>query len=229
MSSEIWKIGLETNAGDMYNNIKENGIDGCWFIRGEVMAVKYLGHLCNTMSEAYDEIIEDQNEYLIDLENDVDSLEDLQEEISEKIKKLYKEIKELEKKEQKGTITEEERLELESKKGELKTLMEDSDNQVLEKGNEVKAKSEEQTGKYKSKEAVAKDYGTTAVEKGQPLADTELKTKSFWRSLFGGTGREKKEAGEFAIKAGTELLNKVSESATIDDKIEKNYKKFNVK
>ncbi len=229
MSSEIWKIGVKTNAEDMFNNVKENGVGGCWFARGEVAAVKYLGNLCNAMSEAYDEIIEDQNEYLIDLENDVDSLEDLQEEISEKIKKLYKEIKELEKKEQKGTITEEERLELESKKGELKTLMEDSDNQILEKGNEAKTKSEELTGKYKSKEAAAKDYGTTTVEKGQPLADTELKTKSFWRSLFGGTGREKKEAGEFAVKAGTELLNKVSESATIDDKIEKNYKKFNVK
>lgn len=229
MSSEIWKIGVKTNAEDMFNNVKENGVGGCWFARGEVAAVKYLGNLCNAMSEAYDEIIEDQNEYLIDLENDVSKLEDLQEDINAKIKQLYKEIKELEKKEQKGTITEEEQLELESKKGELKTLMEDSDNQILEKGNEAKTKSEEQTGKYKSKEAAAKDYGTTTVQKGQPLADTELKTKSFWRSIFGGTGREKKAAGEFAVKAGTELLDKVNESTVIDKEIEKNYKKFNVK
>ena len=226
MSSDVWKIGQEMNAKNMYNDIRENGLGGCFFLKSEIIAVKQLTNICNQMSEAYDEVIDDQNDYLIEVEADATDFENLKEDINEKIKTLYKEIKELEQKEQAGTITEEEQKDLENKKGELKVLMADSDTQIEDKTKSAKEKGEKRIQEHKSKMDVAKDYGEVTVEKGTPLAETKVKTKSFWRSIFGGTGRDKKEAGDRAVEAGNNLLDKVNESAEIDKNIEKNYKRI---
>lgn len=228
MSSDVWKIGAETNAQLMYKNIELNGIGDNFIcpVRGEVVAVKQLTNICNQMSEAYDEVLDDQNDYLIEVEAEAADFENLKEDINEKIKTLYKEIKALEQKEQNGTITEEEQKELEDKKGELKVLMADSDTQIEDKTKAAKEKSEKRTEKHKSKADIARNYGEVTVEKGTPLAETKVKTKSFWRSIFGGTGRDKKEAGDRAVEAGNNLLDKVNESAEIDKNIEKIYKRI---
>ena len=50
MSSDVWKIGQEVNAKDMYKDIRENGLNGCFFLRSELVAVKQLTNICNQMS-----------------------------------------------------------------------------------------------------------------------------------------------------------------------------------
>ena len=225
MSSEIWKVGQEINAQSMFKNINDNGINGCWSVRGEVAAVKVLTQMCNQMTTEFDEILDDQNEYLIEMENADLNFENLKADINEKIKQLYEEIKALEKKEQNGSITEEEQEELKSKKGELDALMKDSDNKVEEQVNAVKSKGDEKIQSQKSKIAVAKNYGEVTVEKGTPLSETEV-SSGFFKKLFGCTGKSKKEAGEEAVEAGNNLLDKVTKSNDINDEIDKHYKNF---
>ena len=224
MSSEIWKIGQETSAKDMYEVSKRRSI-----FADEIFGVQKLTQICKTMSASYDEVVDDQNEYLIEMEGELNSIEDLKEEIDEKIKQLYNEIKELDKKEQNGTITDEEREKLKTKNGELDKYMHDADSRLDEKSNQITTKNNEKANKHKSKQTIAKDYAETTIEKGTPLAETEVKTKSFWRCLFGGTGENKKKAGDAALEAGNELLDKVCTSEEIDSKIENNIKQIKTK
>ena len=230
MSSDIWKIGQETNAQQMYENVKTNGIQGGIFrVRGDVVAVQHLTAICNRMIEAYDDVLKDQNDYLVELETDAASFDELKEDISEKIKALYAEIEALSKKEKNGTITEEEKKELEDKKGELSVLMQDSDAKVNDQIAKTREKSDKKTSEHKSKISIAKNYGEVTVEKGTPLAQTEVKTKSFWRSIFGGTNQKKHDVGVKAVETGKDLLDKVGESVEINNQIEKNSKNFKVK
>ena len=224
MASEIWKIGQDTNAQEMFEKSKRMGI---W--QSEIFGVRKLTEICKTMSASYDEVVDDQNEYLIEMEGEINSIEDLKDEIDEKIKQLFTEIKKLDKKEKDGTITDEEREELKAKKGELDTYMHDADAKLDEKSNKIAESNSKNADKHKSKQAIAKDYGETTVEKGTPLANTEVKTKSFWRSIFGGTGEGRKKAGDAAVKAGEELLNKVGISEEIDKKVEDNIKQIKTK
>ena len=224
MSADIWKIGQDKNAQSYYNDLKKNPI-----FRSDVNAVKQLTAICSKMSAAYEEVLKDQNDYLIELENEAVSFEALKEDLGEKIKALYEEIKELEQKEKDGTITEDEKKKLADKQGELKVLMNDSDNKVNNAIAKSKEKGNEKVNEQKSKTSIAKNYGEVTVEKGTPLANVQVKTKSFWRSIFGGTNRSKKEAGDKAVEVGNELLDKVKESTEINNKINKSHKKFNVR
>ena len=228
MSSDVWKIGQETSAQDMYDNIKQKGLNGCRFLRSDVIAVNQLTKICNAMTEAYDEVIDDKNEYLFEINEKVNEFENLKEDIDTKIQQLMQEIKSLEKKEQDGSITEEEQKNLENKKEELNTLISNSDKQIDDKTKEVKEKSNEKVNKNKSKTAIAKNYGETTVEKGTPLAETKV-SHGFFKKLFGCTGKNKKEAGEKAVEAGNNLLDKVDISNELDSDINKKYKTFNVK
>lgn len=224
MSADIWKIGQETNAQTMYENSKYIGL-----FKSEVAAVKRLTVICNKMTEAYNDVLKDQNDYLVELEADAASFDALKEDITEKIKALYEEIKDLEQKEKDGTITEEEKQKLADKQSELSVLMKDSDSKVNDQISKTKEKSDKKTSEHKSKMSIAKNYGEVTVEKATPLAEIKVKTKSFWRSIFGGTNESKKEAGVKAVEAGNNLLNKVGESVEINNQIKKNSSEFKVK
>lgn len=222
MVSNIWKVCQETNAQQMYENVKNAN-----FFNKELNAVKSLTNICNQISDSYDEILDDQNEYLFELENDTASLDALKEDVDQKIKALFEEIKALDKKEKDGTITEEEKQELENKRGELSVLMKDSDEKINNAVSEAKAKGDEKINQQKSKVAVAKNYGEVTLEKGKPLADTKV-SHGFFKKLFGSTGKNKKVVGEKAVEAGNNLLDKVSESTDINAKIEKGYKNIRI-
>lgn len=71
-----------------------------------------------------------------------------------------------------------------------------------------------------TKAVIATDYGETTVEKGTPLANTQVKG-GFFRKLLGTTGKGKKRVGEKAVKTGNELLDKVKNSTNIQEDIDK--------
>lgn len=219
MSSEIWKIGQQTNAQNLYASIK----DGIKIGTGELLAVKHLTNICDKMSEAFGEIIDDQNEYLIEIEGEAAELESLKDDIDEKLIKLYNEIKAQEKKEQDGSITEEEKQELEAKKSELKAFMKDSDSKIAEKSESFKSKDNTKLNESKSKMSIAKNYGEVTVEKGSAIADSEYEVK-LW---FGGSVRlNTTNLGKTAVDAGNNLLDKVETSLEINDKINENNRVF---
>ena len=213
MSSDVWKIGQETGAGKYFENVQKS------LFNLEVLAVKKLTKICEEMSNEFNTIIEDQNEYLIELEEDAKELQIYKNESEQKIETLFAEIKTLEQKEQDGNITEEEQKELEAKKGEFDTLNKDSKAEINSKSANIATKSQSKVNEYKTKTDIALDYGEVTVEKGTPLAETEVKG-GFFRKLFGTTGEGKKRIGEEAVAAGNNLLDKANESVGIEKNID---------
>ena len=220
MSSEVWKVGQETKAEDYYKNIKENGLKGNPLLRGEVIAVSQLTKACQAMIEAYDDVIDDQNEYLVEIDDMLERAENTANDIQERIKKLEEEITKLKEKEENGEITDEERGELSSKSEELSYLLKLAESNGKKENEEIKSKNEERKSEYRSKEKIASEYGNKTVEKGQPLAETRV-SHGFFKKLFGTTGKHKKEVGEKAVEVGNNLLSKVEESVQTQDKIDK--------
>ena len=220
MSVDIWQIGEQIKASDYYNYAKNNVKQNfqAWFLTGraynEAQATKQLANICDAMSTSYDQIINDQNEYVIELNEDLTDFEELKESIDEKIEQLYSEIKILGKKEEDGTITEEEQKELNIKRGELSSYMSDADKQINEKQNNIKSKNiDSQISSFSSKEAIAKDYGETTVEK----AEEHLSSLHLFDDIY-----------RIALQSGNNLLDKVEKSTEINDRIKECNKSFKI-
>lgn len=182
---------------------------------------------CNEMAKTYDQIIEDQNDYLVDIDASLDEISGLEADLEAKIKQLEAEIDELLKKKEDGTITEEEEAELESKNAEISNLKTQTGTQIAAKNEEL-TKTTDKAGEAdrKAKSEIATNYGETAIEKGQPLSETKDKKKSFWRKVFGGWNKQaERDAGKKLVEAGNGLLEQVNTSSEIDNEIAKKTKK----
>ena len=216
--TDIWNTTKSINANDFYEMAKKIPIGG------EVYAVNALTGICQKMIDSYDEVLSDQNEYMVELEGELNDLDIYQSEQNDRLQKLLEEIKALEEKEQNGTITEEEQKELDNKKTEYTTLSGDTNTNLTDKNNKIKQTQSQQEDRYLTKVKIAENYANKTIEKGTPLAETEVKG-GFFRKLFGTTGKDKKEAGEKAVKVGNELLDNVSESKDIDSEYNSKLKK----
>lgn len=194
-------------------------------IFGSTLAAKVLTNACNSMSTEVDNIIQDQNDYFGEIEVELGDIIGLQEDMDNQVAQLEKEINELLAKKEDGTITEEEEKELESKTGEISTLTSSANSQIESKNSALKGlveKSNSCTSYLKS----AEDYASTAVEKGEPLANTQNKRKSFWRKIFGGWDKSGiREVGENLVEAGNNLGDKVGSASQIMNEIKAKAKK----
>ncbi len=216
MSSEIWNINI--SAQDYYKKVEENVP-----AHSEVIAVKVLTNTCEDMSADFDELLEDENNYEIELDSLYDEFDNFEESSEDKIKTLLSEIQILERKEKDGTITEEEQKELDAKRTEFQSLNAEVQSKTKEQSDSINAKSENISSAIKdisTKEKMAKNFGEFLIEKGTPLAETEV-SSGFFKKLFGNTGADKKEAGDNALKAGNVLLGKVRNSIANSSAIER--------
>ena len=201
-------------AEQLYEQYKN--LPSLWFaFGGEVGAVKILTKICDKMTIEFGEIIKDENNYLIEFENANNEINNLYDDYQERIKKLQQEIAALEYKVDHGTATEEEKEELEAKKSKLTTLVQTENSDIQNRQSETQNKTQNFLEKFQSKKEKAIDYGNTTIEKGTPLANTEVKN-GFFRRLFGTTGKDKKRAGEEAVTAGNNLLKKVDHAVEIE-------------
>lgn len=219
--TDVWKIGQDCTGSEYWDKARYVSI-----FKSDIIGADRLSAVCNIMAKTYDQIIEDQNEYLVDIDTSLEEISDLKSDLEARIKQLEKEIEKLLKKKENGTITEEEEAELEAKTVELNDLERNGDPQIKEKQNDLTNttdKAEEADRKTKSE--IATDYGETAIEKGQPLSETKDKRKSFWRKLSGSWNKQaERDAGKKLLEAGNNLLEQVNTSAEIDNEIAKKTK-----
>lgn len=222
--TDVWKIGQDRKANEYYEISPY--LNGCIWGGNEVMKANNLTKICNEMAKTYDQIIEDQNEYLVDINASLEEISELETDLEARIEQLEKEIEELLKKNENGTITEEEKLELESKTVELNDLETNGELQINEKQNDLtKTTDKAQEADRRTKSEIATDYGETAIEKGQPLSETKDKGKSFWRKLSGSWNKQaERDAGKNLLESGNNLLEQVDTSAEIDNEITKKTK-----
>jgi TolA-binding protein len=237
----IWKIGQDVSASEYFENTKKGYLyltDGegedetvktrRFFGFGSTHAANTMAGMCDLMSAEYASSVDEANSYLLEIDSSMDELNNLQESVKEQIAKLEKEIAELNKKKEDGTITEDEENELNSKQEELNSLTSSSNTQIgtqtadinttIGKANEVVSTN---------KESIATDYGNTAVTKGDELASTEDKKKTFFRKIFGGWDKSKiREAGKKLAESGDNLLGNVTAGQSIRNEIDDKTKNF---
>lgn len=223
--TDVWKIGQNCTGSEYWDTARYIA-GGLTVIKSDITGANRLSAVCNEMAQTYDKIIEDQNDYLVDINASLDEISELEADLEAKIKQLEAEIEELLKKKDDGTITEEEEAELSSKITELDNLKAQGNTEIAQKRGEVgKTTDAVQEADRKSKSEIATDYGETALEKGKPLSETKDKRKSFWRKTFGGWNKQaERDAGNRLLDAGNELLEQVSTSSNLDKEIAKKTK-----
>lgn len=216
MSTDIWQVGQKLSAEELYSKHHLN-IDNKFVIGG----VGGLLIACRQMAETYEQIIEDQNDYVFEIEAGSQELQLLEKCIQDRIKKLQTEIEELNKKKENGTITEEEEALLTSKTNELNALTKKSNEEIEDKTLEVQGLIVTiQNNEHKTKAEIATDYGETSIEKGKSLTQVQDKKKSFWRRLFKTWDKSgTRNFGNKMIDVGEELLNKVKITEDTNKKI----------
>lgn len=221
--ADIWKIGLETSATEYYENCKNVSDVG-----SDIFAARELAKICDTMSTNYEQIIEDQNDYLVEINEDLAEIEQLQKELEAQIREQESKRASILAKSEKEELSEEDKTELDELGTNIETLTNDSNSKIsiLNAGIQDKSKQAVDTV---SKRTIARDYADTAIEKGTPMANTKDKRKSFWRKLSGSWDKSAiREAGKTAVNAGSNLLEYVEHSCDIEKEINSKTKKQKV-
>lgn len=216
---DVWQIGQKMSGDEFYN--KAEKLPYPLKPMKDIIAANKLTCVCQAMLKTYNDIQEDQNEYLIEIEDINNEISDIEGDLKAQIEKLEAEITELEIKKENGTITEQEEAELASKKSELGNLQAQYENEIENSNKELdKTSDKAQNSEHKSKKEIATSYGKTAVNKGNELASTEDRTKTVLRRIFNSwSNADIREAGEKLAVSGSELLDKVGACNEIDKKI----------
>lgn len=208
------------SATDFYNKI-ERGIGGSFF------AVNMLTVACETMSSSYDQIIDDQNEYITEIDAQINEIETLQKELDAKIKEQEAERNKILSNAGNDGLSEEDEAKVNTINSEIEALNGDASAKIGSISSDIKGSSSKLESTT-SKANIATDYGNTAVEKGTPLANTKDKRKSFWRKLSGSWNKSaEREAGKKAVEAGNNLLDQVETVKASEKEITKKTKKYN--
>lgn len=217
--SDVWKIGQDIKAADFYKGIEK------MLFSSERVAAKAIAGICDKMAETYEQAIDEQNEYLLEVEELNQEIEELKKELEAEVEARNNEIDELNSKtNEDGTFEDGVSDSIGQKEDEIAQLNSEFGSLISAKSAEIDA-SVNNSKQVRSKEKIATDYGETAVEKGQPLAETKDKRKSFWRKLTGSWDKSAtREAGQKAVDSGNNLLEKVGISAEIDNEINKKTK-----
>ena len=220
--SDVWKIAAKTNASDMYQITKS-----MIFFGSDIMAANRLTNMCNQMSLSYDQIIDDQNEYITEIDAQISEIETLQKELDVKIKEQEAERDKILADAGNEGLSEEDEAKVNTINSEIEALNGDANTKIGSISSDIKGSSSKLESTV-SKADAATDYGNTAVEKGTPLANTQDKRKSFWRKLTGSWNKSaEREAGKKAVDAGNNLLDQVETVKAAEKEITKKTKKYN--
>ena len=218
VNNNIWEIVEKHKAADYAKAVLPVPFES------KVLETKMLTKACREMNSSFDEIIDEQNEYLIEIENINDEIKALQEDLNAKIKNKEEEIQTLLANPEGETLSDEEREEIEALYDDIDVLNAEINGSIEVKNAEIKTNSQK-VSNINTKETIAQDYGDRTLDLGTQLAGTEVKG-GFFRKLFGRTKklRNKKATGEVAIKVANELLSKVEDSREVSTKIAKKSK-----
>lgn len=219
--SDVWKIAAKTNASDMYQITKS------MLFGSEIMAANRLTNMCNQMSSSYEQIIDDQNEYITEIDAQISEIETLQKELDAKIKEQELERNKILSNAGNDGLSEEDEAKVNTINSEIEALNGDANAKIGSISSGIKGSSSKLENTA-SKANIATDYGNTAVEKGTPLANTKDKRKTVWRKLFGSWNKSaEREAGKKAVEAGNNLLDQVETVKVSEKEITKKTKKYN--
>lgn len=202
--ADVWKIAENTKADKMYSIIKLTSFGS------NILAAERLTSMCNQMSNTYDQIIDDQNDYEMEIDAQLEEIETLKKDLEEKIQTQKVERQKILETAGNDGLTKEDESKIQTIDAEIASLNGDTNSKISAIGSKVDDTSSKEKDNA-SKAKIATDYGETAIDKGTPLANTKDKRKSFWRKLSGSWNKAAtRKAGNDAIDAGNNLLEKVA-------------------
>lgn len=218
VNNNVWELGEKYKAAHYAKSILPP------MFQSKLFEVKELTKVCQQMSVSYEDVIDEQNEYLIEIEDINADINELKKDLEEEIKNKEEEINKLLAKPEGEELTAEEKAEINALYDDINGLTAEVNASIETKNSEIKTNSKKASN-VRTKEVIAEDYGDRTFELGTELAGTEVKG-GFFRKLFGRTKslRKKKEAGEAAVKVSDELLSKLDNSRAIDKEITKKSK-----
>lgn len=223
--TDVWKIGQNSKASEVWDNAYKAGGYAVYetrylgVVQTDITKANTLANICKAMSETYSQIVDDQNEYLVEVDEEMKEIEALQQELEAKIKAQEAERNKILEAAGHDGLSEEDEAKVNSIEDEISGLTEDTNTKIADINSKVDSTSEKAKG-HRSKAEIATDYGETAVEKGTPLSEMKDKRKSFWRKAFGGWNKSaEREAGKAAVDAGNDLLEQVATATDVEDKI----------
>ena len=208
------------NAEELYKLYKYIPLGG-----GDLYAAQVLTNVCKNLAKTYEQKSEDQNNYIFDLEEDINQINELQQTLEEEINTKEAEKEKILSNAQDGCLNEEEKTKLKIIDNDISEL----NSNVQTKINGISAHAEtlkDEAQKSNTSKDTALDYAQTTIEKGEPLKQTKDKNKTFFRKLFHTWDKSQtRQIGEEAVSAGTNLEDIVSLTENNNDII----RKFSIK
>lgn len=234
--ADVWKVTQNLNAETFYNHSNVlgselEGITGRTAMRlyiSDVEKANNMTKVCEEMSKTYDQIIDDQNDYQMEVDAQLAEIEKLQLELERKVNEREAEKEKLVQAAGDEGLSDEDKEKFGALNDEIKGLTNDTNSQIT--GLNDKAVTAANGAKSDlNKAEIATKYGEKALEKGEPLTNMKDKKKSFWRKTFGGWNKApEREAGKKLVSAGTTLLEQVQTSSDIEKEINKKLPKKSV-
>ena len=84
VNNNVWELGEKYKAAEYAKSVLP--------IQSKLLETRLLTKVCQQMSASYDEVIDEQNEYLFEIENINEEIETLREDLELEIKNKEKEI-----------------------------------------------------------------------------------------------------------------------------------------
>lgn len=215
--ADVWKIGQDMKAEEFYNKAGKKGPA----IFDATARVVSLTNTCIGMSRSYEQTIQDQNNYLLEIDDQLDEIENLQKELEAKVKAQTAEKEKLVKSAGDKGLPDEDKAKIDEINDEINTLTGETNTKIEGLNGNIKAVASK--SKYDLNKAdIATDYGSTTIEKGQQL--TEAKAEDYsggWERMFYNLWDEagQRKAGEKAVEAGNNLFNQINISSDIEKEI----------
>lgn len=202
------------NAHDFYDSMNL-GI----FSNGDLAKVQIMTKICDDMAQCYDAVIDEQNEYLLEIDTQLGEIDKLQAELEAEVKERKAERDKIISAAGDEGLSDDDKAEVEKLNSEINGMTSETNSKIGDLNGKVTGASQKAASNADRAET-AKDYANTTIEKGEPLANMQDKTKSFWRKLSGSWDKSKERAvGNEAIEAGNNLLTQVQTSSNIEKQV----------
>ena len=198
MSEFNWNVYQKAKSPyEAAQNDYRSGSRLCFWGVNLVNMAKQLTKICDNMSATYEEAVADENIY--EIQDAERTVEQIKEELIEKQQR----INVLQEKQKNGTITEDEKKELETLTGEVKGLKDELSEAIKAETFSIKG-LEEKVDKQKSVRDTALDYSRETIHTGFRVIDKFSQgIRGFFARFCGGN--KKVEIGEKAVDSGVNL------------------------
>lgn len=170
-----------------------------------------LKSTCDKMNEQLTSDIDDAQEYILEIDDFQEEIEQLQNSTQDKVEEIQNRIKKLQEKQKNGTITKSEQLELELDAEYITDLSTEAQNKADTLGNVMNFKMNDLNNLFNEHTELSTEYANKTIEVSEEFRNADHKGQTFYRSVDGKSVLQSYEniANE-AVESANNLLDTVA-------------------